>query len=43
MTAIRARILLGAFGVGIVIGCLLAPPAAHADSTAPTVSPSSVA
>lgn len=33
MTAVRARWLLGAFGVGAVVGCLLAPPAAHADGT----------
>lgn len=31
MTIFRTRALLGAFGVGAVIGCLLAPPAAHAD------------
>jgi hypothetical protein len=32
MTVTRTRILLGTLGFGAVIGCLLAPPAAHADA-----------
>lgn len=34
MTVSRTRWLLGAFGLGAAIGCLLAPPAAHADDLA---------